>query len=133
MQNKFNREPNFIERKRQWKGELDKPMKKRTLMMVLPAVILCVFVVMSAPYLKKIVEIMAEPEPTYDLKALNLEETPEAKTVEGPPPDVEELMAQRVRDELAAQGIDWQNPPLLPAIEPRLVERRELRIEPPPV
>ncbi len=53
---KRRREPNFIEKRRQWKSKMEKPLSRRTLMMVLPALILSVFVMLSAPYLKLIME-----------------------------------------------------------------------------
>lgn len=127
MFEKFQREPNFIEKRRQWKGELDKPVGRRMLMIMLPAIILCVFALMSAPYLKAIFETFADGE-ELRLKSISLEEPSEPKAAAESPVSPEVSMAQFYRDRYDREGFDWRNKP---QVERQATEHfaRDLEIE----
>lgn len=123
-------EPNFIEKKRQWKSNMEKPLSRRTLMMVLPALVLSVFVMMSAPYLKLIMEQFLEEadDMSYPME-LNLQE---AKVVEreGPPPDPEVLAREKYRKQLEAEGFDWRKKPEVDGPDLSFAREQPLEVKP---
>lgn len=132
MLNQKNREPNFIEKKRQWKSKVDKPLSRRTLMMILPALILSVFVMMSAPYLKVIVEEFMNKGDTLRLTLpVDTEGDEEVAEKAGPPPDPDKVLLEQYRKRLEAEGFDWRaKPEFQGEIDYELVEGRGLQIEP---
>lgn len=123
-------EPNFIEKKRQWKSKMEKPLSRRTLLMVLPALILSVFVMMSAPYLKLIMEqfLQEGDDMSYPVE-LNLED---AKVVEkqGPPPDPDAVMREAYRKQLEAEGFDWRKKPEIEGPDLRFAKEQTLEVKP---
>lgn len=132
MLNQRNREPNFIEKKRQWKSKMEKPLSRRTLLMILPALILSVFVIMSAPYLKLIVEefVNSGEEMSYPLK-VDTEEDKEKSERAGPPPDPDKVLLDQYRARLEAEGFDWRAKPQYEGqIDLELVEGHEPTLEP---
>lgn len=132
MLNQKNREPNFIEKKRQWKSQVEKPLSRRTLLMILPALILSVFVIMAAPYLKVIVEefVNRGDDMTISLP-IDTEEEKEKAEVAGPPPDPDKVMLEKYRARLEAEGFDWRSKPEFEGeIDYELVEGHEPTVEP---
>lgn len=123
-------EPNFIEKRRQWKSKMEKPLSRRTLLMVLPALVLSVFIMMSAPYLKLMMEkfLKAGDEMTYPLE-LNLKDE---KVVEkaGPPPDPEIVARDQYRQRLEEQGFDWRRVPEIDGPDLSFARERELPLRP---
>ncbi len=123
-------EPNFIEKRRQWKSKMEKPLSRRTLMMVLPALILSVFVMMSAPYLKLIMEKFLEKgdDMSYPVE-LNLKEQKVVEK-EGPPPDPEAVMRDEYRKKLEAEGFDWRKKPEIEGPDLRFAKEQTLEVKP---
>ncbi|MBK1879221.1 hypothetical protein [Pelagicoccus mobilis] len=130
MLNQRNREPNFLEKKRQWKSKMEKPLSRRMLMMMLPAVILSVFVIMSAPYLKLIMEQFLEDGDMMSAPMeLNLKEE---KVVEkkGPPPNPDAVIREDYRRKLEAEGFDWRKKPEIEGPDLGFAKEQEHPIEP---
>ncbi|MBD5781595.1 hypothetical protein IEN85_18985 [Pelagicoccus sp. NFK12] len=123
-------EPNFIEKKRQWKSKMEKPLSRRTLMMVLPTLVLSVFVMMSAPYLKLIMEqFMKDGDDMSFPMALNLEEEKKVEK-EGPPPDPEALEREAYRKKLEAEGFDWRKKPEIEGPDLSFAKEQDLQVKP---
>ncbi|MDQ8186232.1 hypothetical protein [Pelagicoccus sp. SDUM812002] len=123
-------EPNFIEKRRQWKSKMEKPLSRRTLMMVLPALVLSVFVMLSAPYLKLIMEEFLKKGTEMSMPMeLNLEEV-EMKEKAGPPPDPEAVLREEYRKMLEAEGFDWRQKPEIDGPDLRFAKERSLEVKP---
>lgn len=133
MLNQKNKDLNFIEKRRQWKSKMDKPLSRRMLIMVLPALVLSVFVMMAAPYIKLMMEkyMRGGVEMSYPTE-MDISET---KVVEkaGPPPSPEAVLRQEYRDKLDAEGFDWRKKPEIPEPDLNFAQERELPIKPVPV
>ena len=107
-----NKEQNFIEKRREWKSGVDKPLGKRTLLLALPALVLCVFVMMSAPYLNLIVQKYSKEGDMMNLSLpLTLEDEVEPEEPAGPPPNPDDVMLQLYRERLDKEGVDWRSTP----------------------
>ncbi|EDY83488.1 hypothetical protein VDG1235_3115 [Verrucomicrobiia bacterium DG1235] len=130
MLNQKNREPNFIEKRRQWKSKMDKPLSRRMLIMVLPALVLSVFVMMSAPYLKIMVEefMKSGDDMSYPVEL----DISDKKVVEkeGPPPDPDAVLRDEYRKQLEAEGFDWRKKPEVEGPDLSFARERELPIVP---
>lgn len=130
MLNQKNREPNFIEKRRQWNSKVQKPFSRRTWLMVLPALILSVFVLMSAPYLKLIMEeFMQEGDEMTMPVQLNIDEK-EVKKREGPPPSADAVILQDYRASLEKEGFDWRQKPKVEGPDLSYAREQDLPIEP---
>lgn len=130
MMNNRNKELNFIEKRRQWKSKMEKPLSRRMLMMVLPAIILSVFVMMSAPYLKLIMDqFLTEGTEMSAPMELNLKDDAAVEKA-GPPPDPDAVMRQAYRERLEAEGFDWRAKPELELPEISLVQERVHEVKP---
>ncbi len=127
---KRRREPNFIEKRRQWKSKMEKPLSRRTLMMVLPALILSVFVMLSAPYLKLIMEkfLKKGDDMSYPVE-LNLGEE-QVVEKEAPPPDPDAVMRDEYRKRLEAEGFDWRKKPEIEGPDLSFAREQDLPIVP---
>ncbi len=122
-------EPNFIEKRRQWKSKMEKPLGRRTLMMVLPALVLSVFVMMSAPYLKLIMEqFLEEGDDMSFPMELNLNDR-EVVEKEGPPPDPEKVARDLYRQRLEDEGFDWTKTPEVEGPDLGFAKERDLTVE----
>ena len=130
MLNQKNREPNFIEKRRQWKSKMDKPLSKRTWIMILPALVLSVFVMMSAPYLKIMMEkfMKGDADMSYPT-SLDLSDEKVAEE-NGPPPSPEAVLRQEYRDQLEAEGFDWRQKPEVAGPDLGYARERELAVKP---
>ena len=124
------KEENFIEQRRLWQPSIDKPFGKGTMLMILPAITLCFFVVVAAPYIAKMLEMMIEGGgQEIGLARLNIEDPVEVKPVE-PPPNPEHFILQRYRETLEAEGIDWKEPPEVEMPELIPIVEHEVEIKP---
>ncbi len=132
MLNRPEREQNFIERRRQWKAKADKPLGRNTLLMILPAIVLCVFALMAAPYLKLLMNQFARGGDELKISIpLNLEDEPEKVEAVGPPPSPEQVALEAYRARLEREGFDWRAKPELEMPEKLGFARdREVVIEP---
>lgn len=123
-------EPNFIDKRRQWKSKMEKPLGRRTLLMVLPALVLSVFIMMSAPYLRLMMEkyLQAGDDMSYPVE-LNLKDE---KVVEkaGPPPDPEIVARDQYRKRLEEQGFDWRKTPEIEGPDLSFAKERDLPLAP---
>ncbi len=130
MLQRHEEEKNFIEKKREWKGELDKPLKRSTLIVMLPALIIGVFLVMSVPYIKIIMEKVLGEDVTLDLKSLNLKEAPMRAEKALPPPNPEQKMAEFYRDLYDREGFDWRAVPVAPEQDMELAQEQPIELAP---
>ena len=113
MLNRKDQEPNFIERKREWRGGIDSGLNKRTIILILPAIILGVFVLMAAPYVDDIYKTFVKKGDKVHLSEMNTEEEKEAVEKPGPPPNPEQVVAEFHRKRLEEEGFDWRAEPKL--------------------
>lgn len=123
----FKQEPNFIEKRRQWKAGMDKPLGKRTVMAALPAIALCVIALMSAPYLNQLMKAFVKKGNTYEATPLNLEDAAPAPEIVLPPPSPDLGMAEHYQQQLDAEGFDWRKKPEIEG--PDLSFAREQKLE----
>lgn len=123
-------EPNFIEKRRQWTSKVQKPLSRRTMLMVLPLLVLSVFVMMSAPYLKLIVEEFMKPGPdmSYPLE-LNLAQSAVVEKAE-PPPSPDAVLRDDYRAMLEAEGFDWTQKPEIEGPDLSFAKERALEVKP---
>lgn len=129
MLNQNKREPNFIERKRQWKSKMEKPLSGRMLLMLMPALILSVFVIMSAPYLKIIIEKFLDEDSMITTPSeLNLEDE-EVVEKAGPPPNPETVMRDEYRKRLEAEGFDWRQKPQIDPVDLSFASEQDHTVE----
>lgn len=99
--------------------------------MVLPALILCVFVMMAAPYLKIIVEKYMSKETELNVTLpLNLDDEPEKAEKAGPPPSPEQVMVELRRAELEKEGFDWRKKPEVEGPDLSFAKNREVEVKP---
>lgn len=86
---------------------------------------------MSAPYLKLIMEeFMKEGDTMSYPMELNLKDA-EVVEKQGPPPSADAVILQEYRDELAAEGFDWtKKPELEKAPNLDFAQERELPVNP---
>lgn len=125
MLNQKNREPNFIEKKRQWRSKMEKPLSRRMLVMLLPALILSVFAIMSVPYLKLIAEeFLKEGDMMTMPTQVSLEEE-KVFEKKGPPPSPEAVMREEYRKRLEEEGFDWRKKPELDAVDLSFAREQE--------
>ena len=130
MLNQRKREPNFIEKKRQWKSKVEKPLSRRMLLMLMPALILSVFVIMSAPYLKLILEqFLSEDSMITTPAELNLEDE-EVVEKKGPPPNPDTVMREEYRKRLEAEGFDWRKKPEVEGPDLSFAREQDHSVEP---
>jgi len=139
MSDKRLRQPSFIEKRKKWRSSLDKPMGPFTLLTVLPALGLCVFLVLAAPYLKSLLAQFFASQQS-EIRPVDVAEETLAPPKPEPPPSPESVAAALYRQRFEAEGIDWRSPPKLDippepppplpeSLAPKPVEV-DLRIEP---
>lgn len=131
MLDKLKKEQNFIEKRREWKSGIDKPIGRRSLILALPALFLCVFVMMSAPYLKLLVSKFAKSGDEMNIALpLNLDDAENQERI-GPPRSPDNIMLENYREQLEREGFDWRAKPYVDG--PNLNFARDLPIELAPV
>lgn len=129
-------EQTFVEKKRQWKAGIDKPMKRGTFLMLLPALIIGVFLLISAPYIKIIMQKLVNPNDEIQLRSLSIEDAPEKKekTEDAVPPlSPEAAQAKYYQDRYDKEGFDWRSTPEANAPETEVavneIELNEIPVE----
>ncbi len=125
-----NREPNFIEKRRQWKAGIEKPLSRRSLLAVLPAIALCVFALLAAPYLDDLLRLFVKKGETYELTALSTAELAETAAKEEPPVAPEAGMADFYREKFEREGFDWRQTPTVEGPDLTYAREKPLPIEP---
>tara|TARA_B110000037_G_C16922334_1_gene424927 strand:+ start:202 stop:654 length:453 start_codon:yes stop_codon:yes gene_type:complete len=124
-------EENFIERRRQWKGGKGFSGPRMSLTMI-PAIVVCVFLLMAAPYLGRIISQFGENQQEEVVRPVDTwaetEVAPEV-VVEPPinPEMADALFYQKLYDE---QGFDWRNKPEIEIQEEAPQVEEKIKIEP---
>ncbi len=130
---RIKKEPNFIEKRRQWKAGIDKPLGKRTVMAALPAIALCVFALMSAPYLHQLMKALVKEGDSFEATPLSLVDAPAAPEIVLPPPSPDAGMAEFYQQQLSAEGFDWRKRPEIEGPDLSYARERPVVVSPVPV
>ena len=100
-----------VESKREiWRSKIDKPMGPGMLLTLIPTLIMCVFLVMAAPYLKSITLKFFEMDREEVLLPVELAEDSEPE-LPVPPPNPDIAIAELYQKQFDEQGFDWRTPP----------------------
>jgi hypothetical protein len=106
------RKPGVVESKREiWRSKIDKPMGPGMLLTLIPTLIMCVFLVMAAPYLKSITLKFFEMDREEVLLPVELAEDSEPELPAAPPPNPDIAIAELYQKRFDEQGFDWRTPP----------------------
>ena len=106
------RKPGVVESKREiWRSKIDKPMGPGMLLTLIPTLIMCVFLVMAAPYLKSITLKFFEMDREEVLLPVELAEDLEPELPAVPPPNPDVAIAELYQKQFDEQGFDWRTPP----------------------
>ncbi|MCH6255272.1 hypothetical protein MLD52_01845 [Puniceicoccaceae bacterium K14] len=126
------KQENFIDRKRKWKSGMDRKMGPGLLITVLPAIVMCVFLLMAAPYLRVIIfdYLKDDEKQTLNARKLDLSDAPEKPAPVVVPGNPEHADAEFYRKLYDEQGIDWREAPVIEVPEEGNVEQREIAIKP---
>jgi hypothetical protein len=101
-----------VESKREiWRSKIDKPMGPGMLLTLIPTLIMCVFLVMAAPYLKSITLKFFEMDREEVLLPVELAEDSEPELPAVPPPNPDIAIAELYQKQFDEQGFDWRTPP----------------------
>ena len=106
------RKPGGVESKREiWRSKIDKPMGPGMLLTLIPTLIMCVFLVMAAPYLKSITLKFFEMDREEVLLPVELAEDLEPELPAVPPPNPDVAIAELYQKQFDEQGFYWRTPP----------------------
>ena len=101
-----------VESKREiWRSKIDKPMGPGMLLTLIPTLIMCVFLVMAAPYLKSITLKFFEMDREEVLLPVELAEDSEPELPAVPPPNPDIAIAELYQKQFDEQGFDWRTTP----------------------
>lgn len=89
---------------------------------LIPTLIMCVFLLMAAPYLKSIAFKFFEIEKDQVILSVDMVDETEFALPPVPPPNPEIVATQLYRRELEAQGFDWRTKPEIELPEETRVE-----------
>jgi hypothetical protein len=81
------------------------------LLTLIPTLIMCVFLVMAAPYLKSITLKFFEMDREEVLLPVELAEDSEPELPAVPPPNPDIAIAELYQKQFDEQGFDWRTPP----------------------
>lgn len=81
------------------------------LLTLIPTLIMCVFLVMAAPYLKSITLKFFEMDREEVLLPVELAEDLEPELPAVPPPNPDVAIAELYQKQFDEQGFDWRTPP----------------------
>jgi len=102
----------YEEKKRDvWRSRIDKPIGPGMLVTLVPTLIMCVFLVMAAPYLKSITLKFFELEKEEVLIPIELAGDVEPEAPAAPPPNPEIAIAELYQKQFDEEGFDWRTPP----------------------
>lgn len=127
------KEENFIDRKRQWKSGLDQRMGPSFMLTILPAVVMCVFLLMAAPYIRQIVaKYMTgdKKEVVQEARKLDITDAPAPAApvaIPGNPEHADAEFYQKLYDE---QGVNWRDGPVWEGPDESAIPEKEIVIEP---
>ncbi len=106
------RNPNRRAEKREiWRSKLDKPVGPGMLVTLVPTLIMCVFLVMAAPYLKSIVLKFFELDKEQVILPIEVADDALKEPPPGPPPPTEQAIAEIYQRRFDAEGFDWRTKP----------------------
>ena len=131
LEHHSQREPNFVEKRRQWKAGMEKPMSRRSLLAIMPALALSVFALLSAPYLDDLLKMFSKKGEEYQVNEISLKDEPKPEEIVLPPQDPERGLTEFYREQFDKDGFDWRQKPEIEG--PDLSYARELDIEVKPV
>ena len=101
-----------LEKKRElWRSKLDKPIGPGVLVTLIPTLIMCVFLILAAPYLKGILLKFFEMDREEVIRSIEVVEDGEPELPETPPPNPERAIAEIYQRQFDAEGFDWRTPP----------------------
>ncbi|HCR29993.1 MAG TPA: hypothetical protein DIV79_08260 [Opitutae bacterium] len=101
----------FEEKRELWRSKLDKPIGPGMMLTLIPTLIMCVFLVMAAPYLKSILLKFFEMDKESVIVPITLTEDLEPTLPATPPPNPEIAIAEIYQRQFEKEGFDWRNPP----------------------
>ena len=106
------RNPNPRAEKREiWRSKLDKPVGPGMLITLVPTLIMCVFLVMAAPYLKSIVLKFFELDKEQVILPIEMADDTLKEPPPGPPPPTEQAIAEIYQRRFDSEGFDWRTKP----------------------
>ena len=121
-----------VESKREiWRSKIDKPMGPGMLLTLIPTLIMCVFLVMAAPYLKSITLKFFEMDREEVLLPVELAEDLEPELPAVPPPNPDIAIAELYQKQFDEQGFDWRTPPKIELPVSATVMSHNIRNDPP--
>ena len=108
-------EPNFIEKRRVWKSGFDRNRKRSVVFAAIPAMILCLFVILAAPFIVKILDKVMTGRTDMTVREIQTaeEKAPIAELV--PPPNPDLAIAEIYQKRFDEEGFDWRAKPVLEA------------------
>ncbi len=101
-----------VENKREiWRSKINKPIGPGMLLTLIPTLVMCVFLVMAAPYLKSITLKFFEMDREEVLLPIEMAKDSEPELPAVPPPNPEIAIAEIYQKQFDEQGFDWRTPP----------------------
>ena len=123
----------FEEKRELWRSKLNKPIGPGMMITLIPTLIMCVFLVMAAPYLKSMLLKFFEMDQESVIVPISLSEHSELVLPDTPPPNPEIAIAEIYQRQFDKEGFDWRKPPELEIPEEILTEEIVKEIKPVPV
>ena len=111
---RHSKDDNFIEKRRVWRSQLDQRIGPSMLATVLPAIVMCLFLVLAAPFLTSLANKFLGVRES-DVEVVRIETAEETQPVEElvPPPNPELAEAEFYRKHFDSIGFDWRKKPEL--------------------
>jgi len=100
---------------------------------LIPTLIMCVFLVMAAPYLKTILLKFFEMDKESVIVPISLAEDGEIAVPATPPPNPEIAIAEIYQRQFDKEGFDWRKPPEIEIPKEAPAKEIEKKIKPVPV
>jgi hypothetical protein len=123
----------FEEKRELWRSRLDKPIGPGMMLTLIPTLIMCVFLVMAAPYLKTILLKFFEMDKESVIVPISLAEDGEIAVPATPPPNPEIAIAEIYQRQFDKEGFDWRKPPEIEIPKEAPAKEIEKEIKPVPV
>ena len=123
MLHRTPKDDNFIEKRRVWRSRLDQKIGPGLLVTVLPAIVMCLFLVLAAPFLKRLGdEFFGLHEDDVSIRKIETSQESAPVEEEGPPPNPELAIARIYQRQFDQEGFDWRSEPQLEEPEVQRVE-----------
>ncbi|MEM9157879.1 MAG: hypothetical protein AAGB46_02430 [Verrucomicrobiota bacterium] len=125
-------EPNFIDKRRVWKSDLDRKRTRGMLLASIPAIVLCLFVVLSAPFIARVLSEFISTDYGEEKEAYRIDTAEETAPIEkqAPPRNPDLVIAEIYQKKFDEEGFDWRAKPVLetPVVEAAPEKKRELQM-----